>query len=294
MTSVYKISIPESKAEVWAKIESENPTGTHKDRSMGPWIEYYIKQGQEKFVVSSSGNSAAAAAKVCAEKNVKLTIFMHPDDKSHRLEDIKDVGDISVKLSKTPKRDAFQFSEKHNIPNLRASTDDNALEGYKEIAFEIIEQIPKINNIFIPTSSGATLEGIFLGFEEKSKKSPSLYAVQTTKVHPIAGDFDNDFKNENKSYASAIVDNIAHRKDMLVEIIKETKGSGLVISNASLMKARNELRKDQNIYDKLFTAVGGVEPSRWQSALAFAGFLKWQAQHPNKAKNEVSVCLFTD
>lgn len=276
MTSLYKILIPGSNAEVYAKMENENPTGTHKDRSMGPWIDHYAQQGKKKFVLSSSGNSAFAAARHCDEMGLELSIFMHPSDRGEKLAKIKKYKNVSVELTKTPKKDALHFAKKHNVPLLRASTDDHALEGYKKIAFELIEQLSKIDNIFVPTSSGATLEGIYLGFKEKTRRAPALYAVQTSRVHPISDYFDKDFKPEGVSYAHAIVDNIAHRKKRIVRIAQETGGGGFVIQNKEIEEAKKIIS-------------GG-----YQSALAFAGFLKWKSQNSKKAEKETSVCLFTD
>lgn len=269
MTTVYKINIKD--ANVWAKLENQNPTGTHKDRSMAPWISHYMKQGIKEFAIASSGNSALAAVAYCTKNNLKLTIFVSPD--SPALPRLRR-GRAELHVSRTPRRDAIRFCIKNKmIKNLRASTDDLALIGYKKIAFELIKQLPRIDNIFIPTSSGATLEGIYSGFQNP----PALFCIQTAKVHPIASYFDKNFKKEKTSYASAIVDSIAHRRDAVIKICKETGGGGFVVSNKELEEAKEFL-----------------ERAGWHSALAFAGLLKWRRQNPRQAKREISVCLFTD
>lgn len=259
MTSVYHIKIPKANIDCWAKLESQNPTGTHKDRSIGPWIEYYTKQGIKDFAIASSGNSAIAATKYCAKRGFRLRVF-------------------TPQTTKTPRKDAFQFSRNNNAINLRASTDDHALIGYKQIAYELIKQLAKIDNIFVPTSSGATLEGVSMGF----KQSPAFFVIQTTKVHPIASYFDKNFETEKTSKATAIVDRIAHRRDKVIKICQETGGGGFVVSNQELREAT-----------KILTGIMPVK-IKYQSALAFAGFLKWRKLNPRKAANEVSVCLFTD
>ena len=242
MTSIHKIGL-----NVWAKLESESVTGTHKDRSMKPWIESYVNQGIKDFVISSSGNSARAALKICEELGCSLKVF----------------------LGSTAKKDAFRYAKEHNIPNLRASIDDRALIGYRQIAYELVSQI-KVDNIFIPTSSGATLLGMYLGFKNKIS---SFYVVQTSKVYPMASYFDKDFIKEKGSKAKSIVDNIAHRKDSVIKVCEETNGGGFVISNKELEES------------KLFLKKGG-----YQSALAYAGFIKWKKQN----NQGTSLCLFTD
>lgn len=274
MTPLYKIFIPGS--NVWAKLENQNPTGSHKDRSMGPWILDYAKAGVRELAISSSGNSAISAAKYCGENNIKLNVFLSPSVAQEKVDRVRSYTNIILHPTKTPNKDAFRFSKKKNIVNLRASKDDAALAGYQEIARELAKQLPYIDNIFVPTSSGATLEGMYNGYVTH-KKIPAFYVVQSAKVHPIASYFDKNFKKEKTSYAAAIVDRVAHRRDKVIEIINQTGGGGFVISNRELEEAKKVLGK-----------------FGWHSALSFAGFLKWQKQNPEIAINKISVCIFTD
>ena len=285
MTPIYNIKIPKSNIDVWAKLESKNPTGSHKDRSMERWISHYAKQDARELAIASSGNSAISAAKYCDEGNIKLHVFVPYNTPKEKLERLDAYKNISLNITKTPNKDAFRFCKEQGISNLRASKDDMALEGYKNIALELVKQLPQIDTIFIPTSSGATLQGIYeahVGGSTPHIKTPALFAVQTAKVHPVAGYFDKDFVSEKTCRATAIVDKVAHRRDRVIEIIKQTGGGGFVISNTELAEAQNIL-------------VGTV-PDRIgiHSALAFAGFLKRRAQNPARASKEISVCLFTD
>lgn len=285
MTPIYHIKIPESNIDAWAKLENQNPTGTHKDRSMARWISSYAAEGVRELAISSSGNSAISAAKYCDERNIKLYVFVSPSAPKEKFARLKGYKNIVLAVTKTPNRDAFRLCKERGISNLRASKDDAALEGYNDIALELIEQLPRTDNIFIPTSSGATLQGIHQGYVRGSTphiKVPALFAVQTTKVHPIADYFDKAFTDENSSRATAIVDRVAHRKDRVVEIVRETEGGGFVISN-------NELEEAQNILSGTVLDEIGVH-----SVLAFAGFLKWREQNSQVSKQQTSVCLFTD
>ena len=283
MTPLYKITLPESKGEVYAKMERLNPTGTHKDRSLGPWILHYKKMGRNEFVISSSGNSAVSAAKYCDEIGAVLHIFVGEKTDESKLAKIRARENVFLNISKTPMKDAVRFSKERGLINLRSSKDDLALEGYKPIAYELQKELPRVDNIFVPTSSGTTLEGIYLGFKDMGGRLPAFFAVQTAKLHPIAGYFDKDFVNEDSSYATAIVDSIAYRRDRIKKIAKETGGGGFVISNKYLEDARKVLLKTGF---KAFDA-------GWQSILSFAGFLKREKQGQTQ-KGIVSVCIFTD
>ncbi|KXK27481.1 MAG: threonine synthase [candidate division WS6 bacterium OLB20] len=62
------------------KNEHENPTGSFKDRSLAYQIGFHIRSGQERFVISSSGNAAIAAAAVCTAAGAELDIFCVRDN----------------------------------------------------------------------------------------------------------------------------------------------------------------------------------------------------------------------
>ena len=271
MTPIYHIKIPESNIDAWAKLENQNPTGTHKDRSMARWISSYAAEGVRELAISSSGNSAISAAKYCDERNIKLYVFVSPSAPKEKFARLKGYKNIVLAVTKTPNRDAFRLCKERGISNLRASKDDAALEGYNDIALELIEQLPRTDNIFIPTSSGATLQGIHQGYVRGSTPHIKVPAL-----------FDKAFIDENVSRATAIVDRVAHRKDRVVEIVRETGGGGFVISN-------NELEEAQNILSGTVLDEIGVH-----SVLAFAGFLKWREQNSQVSKQQTSVCLFTD
>ncbi|MBI1888447.1 MAG: pyridoxal-phosphate dependent enzyme [Candidatus Spechtbacteria bacterium] len=227
-------------------------------------------------------DSALSAAHVCDEIDAKLHAFVSPRLDRNKILRLKECKSVILHVTSTPRKDAFQFSKENGLINLRASSDDKALAGYKEIAFELLTQLEKVDQLFVPTSSGATLIGIFQGFKERGKKVPALYAVQTARVHPMASYFDKDFTQESVSYATSIVDNIARRKDEVIKILKESGGGGFIISNSELLEARKVFEQSE-----AECALG------WQSLLSFAGFLKWRKQSVD-TKKKISVCICTD
>lgn len=216
-TPVYKLE--SSMSNVFIKDEGVNITGTHKDRSFRYWISLLKERGVKKAVISSSGSAARSAEHFCKDAGIELEIF-------------------TKERTKTPKKEAVIFSRDFEAINLRSSTDENAIEGYKTIAFELAKKLPDIEEIFLPVSSGAALLGIHEGYKilskEKNVSIPRLYIVQTTRVHPMAEVFDQDFTEEESHAAKAIVDKIANRKDGVIDAVTKSRGGGYVISNKEL------------------------------------------------------------
>lgn len=262
--------------KIYLKLENTNPTGSHKDRGLAFQISYHLSQNQTNFVISSSGNSAISAINLISLANkqftntIKLTIFISPiiiESKLVRLvialrnqvsfENLQqniinsiptEIENITILPSKRPVSDAFKFSKTNNYVLLRGSTDEVASEGYKTIAFELIDSEIEISDIFLPCSSGTTFIGIYEGFKQCKELGlitdiPKLHIVQSTAINTIAKEFDKDFINTIKSISSAIVDKVAHRKSEVINAINETEGFGWIINDQEILNAQNLLQE---------------------------------------------------
>lgn len=263
-----KIGIP----EIILKREDLHPYGSHKGRSIPLMINEYIREGYSDFVISSSGNAALAAAFAVNKynhtplpayrqagatgyggvphspsakgKKITLQIFIGKNIEAKKMASLKKIiidKNINILQVEHPKQSAFQLASK-KIKNLRQSTDNLALEGYKSLADELNE-IKNLQAVFIPTSSGTTAEalGKFL------PRAAQIHIVQTSAHHPIAREFDKKFIAEKKSIAGAIVDMVAHRKEKVMQTIKNSGGSGWIITNDEIGQAINLVKEKTDI-----------------------------------------------
>lgn len=244
--------------EIYVCDETRNPTGSHKDRSFGVWLEKIKSEGSNKdLVISSSGNAAASAAYFAKQFGLPLHIFVSEKISEEKLEKIKFFADsdIEIKLVARPKFEASQAAKKNNWLLLRSSVNDDALLGYESLAKELDEINPR--TIFIPASSGT----LAVGLHKVLKSKPVFHIVQTTMVNTLVKKFDQNFIPEEKSLAGAIVDLIGHRRPQIEEIISGSGGFGWVINNKEIESAHQELKE------------AGVECS-YTSALGLAGMKK--------------------
>ncbi len=234
--------------EVYLKREDQHAYGSHKGRSIPYMMEKYSKhENKYSFIISSSGNAARAAIKYTVTHNrnnikkpINLTVLVGKKitDEKKKILETEQENDTHVTITQTerPKQTALQLSKKSHAINLRQSTDDQALEGYYELGKEL-SHIPKLSAIFIPTSSGTTAQALGKFFENQTEIKPEIHIVQTESCHPIAEVFDTDFIKHGSSIAGAIVDNIAHRKEKVVEVIQKSAGSGWIISDEKINEA---------------------------------------------------------
>ncbi|MCB9790759.1 pyridoxal-phosphate dependent enzyme [Candidatus Nomurabacteria bacterium] len=245
------------------KREDLNPTGSHKDRSLLYQISAHLQDGAKSFSISSSGNSLISAAYILKNNpKISLKIFLSKNISQRKLERLSQTLNIQIESPKAPSADinldnikiaftakpvseSIKFANQTNSILLRGSTDPYALQGPKTISYELAG---RGDQIFIPTSSATTAYGIYLGYKDlleegEIEKIPEIHIVQSEAVNPIAREFDKSFEPKESSIISSIVDRIAHRKVEAIKAIKETGGSGWVVSDEESIKAQDLLQK---------------------------------------------------
>jgi len=232
--------------KLYLKREDLNPTGSHKDRGVSVQIASHIAQGATSFIISSSGNAAVSASKYCKEANVPLTIFLSPKTPESKLKRISKYPNLQVITSRRPKSDAIKLANYTKAVLLRGSVDPLAIDGYKVIATELATQVPNATDIFIPCSSGTSTVGVFQGYidlvsSDGVEAYPRFHIVQTTRVCPIAREFDKDFQPTRESVAQAIVDRVALRRNEVISLIKKSEGHGWVVGDEEILFWLDEL-----------------------------------------------------
>lgn len=225
---------------IYFKCEYENPNGSFKDRSLAYQISHLNSLGIKKAVISSSGNAAISAFAYCQKAEIDLHVFVSPKINPLKKAVLENAG-VKYNTSTTPIKNAFWYSKETGAYNLRSSTDDNAAEGYRTIAYEILEELQP-DSVFIPVSSGTAFSGIAAGFKS-ANYLPPMHAVQTVAVHPVADIYDADFTASINSLADAIVARFTPRQKEIMDIIAESKGGGWVIDNGQIQEADLELKR---------------------------------------------------
>ncbi len=276
------------------KRDDKLQMGCSKERSIIPLIDHYLQKGADRFTVSSTGNAALVAVYAALrDKRIKhLHVFFSTSISDKKLASIlrllpllkiSDIRNniayqnITFQLCENPKQEAFQLVRQGYI-NLRGSTDDLALEGFKSIAYELHEQCNQVEHVFIPASSGTTAMGVFQGFQGIGCM-PQIHVVQTTKVHALLKRVARDHAGEAESEhpAESILDIIGHRRAEIEHVISHTQGRGWIITARSCKIAQHELQERFGIT---------TSPD---SALTYAAYK--QAIEHQELKN--AVLLFT-
>jgi threonine synthase len=178
--------------DLWIKNEGQNPTGSHKDR-MSPLIIARAKSiGMESIAVASSGNAGASIATYAAAGNVECIVLTTKSMNPIWKQAIEKTGAAIVYMKEAMER--WELMKKNverglwypatNFINPPVGSNPFGVQGFKTIAYEIIEDSEEMPNIIIvPCSRGDLLWGIWEGFKEAFEAGiinslPRLIAVE--------------------------------------------------------------------------------------------------------------------
>jgi threonine synthase len=249
--------------ELCIKDEGRNPTNSFKDRAGSVMLTIEKEMNHRSVATSSSGNAAAAIACYAAIAEMDCYVFMcNPtQEKLVSTQSFKpfifrmdaEIGRVINLIE--------EVSEKYgwNILNTAAYYNPFAIEGYKTIAFELVEQYKIPDVIVSPVGSGTLVIGIWKGFNELKElglvdKIPRIIGVQSKGCNPVVQAFENnqiEVKPVKKSTTIAggigLSDPGIDGKVTLSKI-RETQGQMLEIDDEDILEMLINLPKKEGIF----------------------------------------------
>jgi len=247
------------------KLEYLFPSGSFKDRGATVAISQMKEQGVDCFVEDSSGNAGAALATYAAKAGMQCEIYISDRTTISKIKQLTWLGAKVVQVSGT-REDVANTAQLRAKEIYYASHVFNPLflAGTKTFAYEVWEQskgsLPK--EILFPVGNGTLLLGAWIGFEELRKAGlisfiPRLSAVQAQNCSPLL--------NGQYPYAATMAEGIAiqkpARKSQILEIIEQTAGSIISVSESDINEAWSWLSSKGHFVEKT-------------SAVPLAGWIK--------------------
>ena len=167
--------LQEKNINIYAKLEGYNLSGSIKDRAARYVIEHLLKTGEinknTTIIESSSGNFGIALASYLKYKRMKFICVTDP-----KITDVnyKILSCVCEKIIMATHTDDFggYLLERIRIVKDYVATHDNSYwinqyanenmkaAYYYSIGEELVQELPKIDYIFIAVSSGGTISGI--------------------------------------------------------------------------------------------------------------------------------------
>lgn len=153
-----------SGAEVFLKLESELPTGSFKVRGALHAISRALERGQLPGVVTSStGNHGAAVAWAARQLGVAATVFLpqnpNPVKRARIAENGAEIREVGRDYDDA-RQHAAAFARERGFYFVEDGRDPNLTPGPATIGWEILEQLPAADVIYVPIGDSTLVRGL--------------------------------------------------------------------------------------------------------------------------------------
>lgn len=147
---------------VYFKCENLQITGSYKIRGVFNYL-HNLKKRSTAVVAASAGNHAQSVAYAAKQIGIKAVIFMpssvslpkYNATKKYGAEIILDQGDIQTLILK-----ARRYAKKHKFVFIPPFDHRDIVVGQGTIALELLEQVPDLRTVVVPTGGGGLVGGI--------------------------------------------------------------------------------------------------------------------------------------
>ncbi|WP_084697291.1 threonine synthase [Glaciibacter superstes] len=255
-------SLTHGRREVYAKLESLNPTLSFKDRAMALGASMASDLGLRGLVVASTGNAAVAASAYAAAAGLECSVIVGTESNAtKKLDACRSFGAI---VEEVP----GDYSAAYGIARSRendgwmnvSTTYRNPLlaEAYRSIAFELIDELGDSPvAVIVPIGAGPLLRGIERGFQDAvdvgiTRAIPKLVGVQAARVAPIyhewlrrhGGDMAPTPRTTDPTIATAIADRLTGYEshgDVTISAVERSLGRIVAVGEESIVDSTRRL-----------------------------------------------------
>ena len=184
-------SIPLSKVnqKVSLKLESIQITGSFKLRgAINKLLSLNEEQKKRGVIAVSTGNHGKGVAYAAKKLGIKSKIFMSELVPTHRRDAIEFLGaDVEIVGTNSDEADHYarDYAQKNNIELIHPFDDLEIIAGQGTIGLEMLEAMPNVDTVIVPTSGGGLIGGIAIAIKEQKpdtkiiavsmKRGPSMY-----------------------------------------------------------------------------------------------------------------------
>lgn len=178
------------------KNESQNPTGSQKDRALSVAISKARELKVPRVVIASTGSAGLACAAYCARASVPCLVLVPAGTPPERLHPIAALGAHVAEFAGTFVQLEELLAALDGIPTWYEATTKRAANPYqseapKTIAYEVVGQLGGSPDwVVVPVGGGGTLFGIWRGFDDLRRlrqitRVPGIIGVQPAQFNTL-------------------------------------------------------------------------------------------------------------
>ena len=181
-------------AEVWLKVEGQNPTGSFKDRGMVVAVAKALEEGARAILCASTGNTAASAAAYAARAGLRCVVLLPEGQVAVGKLVQAQVAGARVLSLEGSFDDALAIARSlaaERVAALVNSVNPYRIEGQKTAAFEVCETLGDAPDVLaIPVGNAGNITAYWKGFREAvgagmATRRPRMWGFQAAGAAPI-------------------------------------------------------------------------------------------------------------
>ena len=265
-------------ANVYLKNEYEQKTGSFKIRGAYYKIKSLTDEERSKGVVAASaGNHSQGVAFASYIENIPCTIVMPKTASPAKVSATKGYG-AKVVLEGITYDESWMHAQKiaadTNATIIHAFDDSHVIAGQGVIGLEIMEQLPNVDEIYVPIGGGGLVAGIITALKEKYPKV-KIIGVESSAYPAMKKSLENN-SLETVIGSTTIADGISVKTPgrLTFEIVKDKIDKIVTVDDSDIINAMFLLMERSKAV---------VEPA---GAVALAYILK---HNPESGKNVVPI-----
>jgi threonine dehydratase len=229
-------------SNLYLKIESLQKTGTFKVRGAFYKIDKISKEkikNTNGIIAASAGNHAQGVAYAAKIKNIPCVIVMPKNASPSKVAATKSYG-AKVILEGTDYDESFNIAQRiakdEKLELISAYDDYDIITGQGTIGLEIIEELPDVDEIYIPIGGGGLAAGIAIAVKAKNP-NVKIIGVESEAYPAMKQSFEmGSLKSVKAGYTIADGISIKSPGNITFEIIKEYIDDIVLIDDNSIVK----------------------------------------------------------
>ncbi|WP_053205583.1 pyridoxal-phosphate dependent enzyme [Jiangella muralis] len=247
-----------------AKLETQNPTGSYKDRVAAMSLSLARQQRKRGWIASSSGNAGLAMAAYGTRSGLPgflCLVATAPLEKSIPLQPyavavigVDGVGDGATSRELTGLMDEIRdAAERHGLYlGITAhAMNHDGMRGVDTIGYELTEQVPTASHVFVPAGGGGLLVALARGLRQREHDA-HVVACQPSGCAPVVRFLDGGVPIPVIAHCDSLVSGLQVPSPpdgpMAVEAVERSQGWGTMTSDDEILAAQRLLATVEGIF----------------------------------------------
>ncbi len=264
LTSAPRLGARLGLSKLLIKDESINPTGSFKARGLSMAVSMAKELGATKLAIPSAGNAAGALAAYAARAGLEAFIFMPRDTPRACIVECLYTGahvELIDGLITDCGAEVARRREAEGWFDVSTLKEPYRVEGKKTLGYELAEQLawtlPDV--VIYPTGGGTGLIGMWKAFDEMQAlgwidgKRPRMVSVQAAGCAPMVRAFEAGERfaaefPDAATTASGLRVPKAIGDFLILDAVRESKGTALAVSDAEMISAAGEIGASEGLF----------------------------------------------